>query len=213
MKRTIGILLMALGVIMITCSVVLFVNNQNEDKQAQESTEYYLPQLIDTIKNNTENSTSDVSDDISSDDIEDSDTSKDSSSGTDMTVVYIDGHGFIGYLSIPKLNLELPIMSELDYAKLKISPCRFYGSAKTANLIVGAHNYSRHFGQIGTLNADDEIYVTDMNGEIYRYAVVSIDILQPYEVDILTNEEYDLVLFTCTYGGQTRIAVGCDRIQ
>lgn len=63
------------------------------------------------------------------------------------------------------------------------------------------------------MNAKDEIYVTDMDGVVYKYSVVSIDIIQPYAVDILTNEEYDLVLFTCTYSGKNRITVGCDRVQ
>lgn len=208
MKRFLGIVLMIVGVVSVACSVMLYISNRNEDKQAQELTEYYLPQLIETIRNST-NSESSVQDNVS----DGSQNSNGTVNNNDMPVFYIDEQGFVGYLSIPSLNLELPIMSETDYDKLQMAPCRFYGSAKTDNLIVGAHNYSKHFGEIGNLNAKDEVYVTDMDGVVYKYSVVSIDIIQPYAVDILTNEEYDLVLFTCTYSGKNRIAVGCDRIQ
>ena len=212
MKRFLGIVLMIVGVVSVACSVALYISNQNEDKQAQELTEYYLPQLIETIRNST-NSESSVQDNVSDGVTDGSQNSNGPVNNNDMHVFYIDEQGFVGYLSIPSLNLELPIMSETDYDKLQMAPCRFYGSAKTDNLIVGAHNYSKHFGEIGNLNAKDEVYVTDMDGVVYKYSVVSIDIIQPYAGEILTNEEYDLVLFTCTYSGKNRIAVGCDRIQ
>ena len=33
----------------------------------------------------------------------------------------------------------------------------------------------------------------------------------PTDVDAVKNSGYDLVLYTCTYGGKTRIVVFCDR--
>lgn len=144
MKRFFGIVLMIVGMVSVACSVMLYISNRNEDKQAQELTEYYLPQLIETIKNNTDNSEPSVQDNVSDDVFGDADVSNDTVNNNDMPVFYIDEQGFVGYLSIPSLNLELPIMSETDYQKLQMAPCRFYGSAKTDNLIVGAHNYSKH---------------------------------------------------------------------
>ena len=41
-----------------------------------------------------------------------------------MTEVEIDGNLYIGYISIPALNKELPVMSTWSYPKLKIAPCR-----------------------------------------------------------------------------------------
>ncbi len=40
----------------------------------------------------------------------------------EMTVVEIDGYGYVGVLTIPALELELPVMSEWDAARLKIAP-------------------------------------------------------------------------------------------
>ncbi len=216
MKRFFAIFLMVLGLVLLSGAVYLYISNSTEDQQAQEFTEYYLPQLIETIKNNDSNSSVSDSPDSSNSDIPESETDDVTIPDfydNEMKTVVINGHEFIGYISIPSLNLELPIMAETNYEKLKIAPCRFSGSAKADNLVIGAHNYSRHFGKIGDLRANDEIYFTDMDGNTYKYSVISIEILQPSDADILTNGEYDLTLYTCTYGGRTRITVRCDKTE
>ena len=45
-----------------------------------------------------------------------------------MTEVEIDGNLYIGYLSIPVLELELPVLTDWSYAKLKVAPCHYFGS-------------------------------------------------------------------------------------
>ena len=57
-----------------------------------------------------------------------------------MTEVEINGNLYIGYLSIPALNLELPIMSTWSYPQLQIAPCRYHGgkeeeSTRVASLL------------------------------------------------------------------------------
>lgn len=214
MKRT-GIVLMILGVCLLASAVVLYVNNINENEQAEELTEYYLPKLVESIKTNTSTSPDDISCDTSN--VENEDQSNDMITiipdfyDTEMKVTVVDGYGFVGYLSIPDLELELPILSETDNERLKIAPCLFHGSTKTDDLVIGAHNYSKHFGKIGELEQGASIFFTDMNGSTYEYSVISIEILQPRDADILTNGEFDLTLYTCTYGGRTRLIVRCDR--
>jgi sortase A len=41
--------------------------------------------------------------------------------------------------------------------------------------------------------------------------LVAQDILDPYAVEEMTAGNYDLALFTCTYGGKSRVTVYCDR--
>ena len=129
----------------------------------------------------------------------------------ELTVVEIDGHGYIGYLSIPVLELDLPIMSEWDYEKLKIAPCRQFDSSKTDDLVIAAHNYKRHFGYLAELEAGDAVLFTDMDGTVNTYEVALVDTLNPTEVEAVQNSGYDLVLYTCTYGGKTRVTVFCNR--
>ena len=46
----------------------------------------------------------------------------------EMLTAKVDGYDCIGILSIPVLELELPILTDWSYQKLKIAPCHYYGS-------------------------------------------------------------------------------------
>ena len=48
-------------------------------------------------------------------------------------------------------------------------------------------------------------------GETTEYEVKAVEVLAPSAVEEITSGNYDLTLFTCTYGGRSRIAVNCDR--
>ena len=117
---------------------------------------------------------------------------------------------YIGTLSIPALELSLPVMSQWSYPKLRIAPCRYAGSAYQGNLILSAHNYSSHFGQIGTLQAGDRVTFTDVDGNVFLYSVAEIQILQPGDVEEMLSGGWALTLFTCTLGGRTRVTVRCE---
>lgn len=132
-----------------------------------------------------------------------------SSTGFSMSQTSIGGYEYIGYLSIPALNRELPVMAEWSYPRLRISPCRFSGSIETNDLVIMAHNYSRHFGQISSLQSGDLVVFTDVNGVASIYEVAEVDTLNPTAVEEMTSREWPLTLFTCTYGGQSRITVRC----
>ena len=124
-----------------------------------------------------------------------------------------DNYDYIGILSIPALELELPVMSEWSYARLKIAPCRQYGSAESDDLIIAAHNYKRHFGRLSKLKDGDSVTFTDLQGETYEYAVREIKVLEPTATEEVINSDWDLILYTCTYGGKTRVVVGCERLE
>ena len=64
----------------------------------------------------------------------------------EMPTQEIEGNDYIGVVDIPSLGLSLPVMSEWSYPKLKLAPCRYYGSAYTGCLTIVAHNYHTHFG-------------------------------------------------------------------
>ena len=74
-----------------------------------------------------------------------------------------------------------------------------------------AHNYPKHFGQISDLSIGDSVVFTDMDGNVSNYSVVAKDVLSPTAVKEMTSGDFDLTLFTCTYGGKSRITVYCDR--
>lgn len=128
----------------------------------------------------------------------------------DMPVVQVDGYDYIGTLELPTLGLTLPVMSDWDYPRLKIAPCRYAGSAYQGNLVIAAHNYTNHFGPIKNLKIGDQITFTDSDGNAFSYSVAEIETLDPYDVDDMLSGSWDLTLFTCTIGGQSRITVRCE---
>lgn len=127
----------------------------------------------------------------------------------DMPAIEVDGYRYIGTLTIPPLEKELPIMEEWDYSRMRLSPCRYSGSVYLNNLIICAHNYSSHFGHLDNLQKNDEVIVTDVNGNIFRYKVAQIETLGSRAVEEMTSGDWDLTLFTCTYNGRARVTVRC----
>ncbi len=191
MKRKIAVALMSVGVLFIGIALGFLIYNNLENKKAQESSAMLMESIL---RNLTENESEDVIVDPFDE---------------EMRIKEIDGYGYVGYLSIPALNLDLPVMSEWDYGRLKISPCRYYGSTKTDNLVIAAHNYRFHFGYLGNLKLGDQIIFTDMASERRYYEVDSVELLMPTDVDKVKDTGDDLILYTCTYGGAKRITVRC----
>ena len=82
----------------------------------------------------------------------------------------------------------------------------------TNDLVIAAHNYDRHFGRLKTLQGGESVTFTDMDGIVTSYEVEKVETLKPTAVDEVQNSDYDLVLYTCTLGGKTRVTVFCNRI-
>ena len=131
----------------------------------------------------------------------------------EMPVENIDGIDYIGVLRIPTLELELPIISEWSYQKLKIAPCRYSGSAYQDDLIIAAHNYNSHFGNLKNLREGDTATFTDMDGNVFTYEMVELEILQPTDIEGMESGEWDLTLFTCTIGGSSRVTARFERVE
>ncbi len=127
-----------------------------------------------------------------------------------MPTVEVDGHLYVGFLDIPAIKRTLPVMDTWSYPNLKIAPNRFVGTVYAHDMIICAHNYDRHFGLIKTLKEGDEVTFTDVYGDRFTYEVSEVTILQPTDVDEMTDpDDWDLTLFTCTIGGATRVTVRC----
>lgn len=128
----------------------------------------------------------------------------------DMPETEIDGTKYIGTLEIPKIALDLPVISEWSYQSLKIAPCRYFGSAYLDNMVIAAHNYKSHFREIENLSAGDEVVFTDIDGNRFFYSVAAAEVLPPGAVEEMTSG-WDLTLFTCNSTGTFRVAIRCDK--
>ena len=126
-----------------------------------------------------------------------------------QTVQMADGE-CIGILSIPVLELELPVLTDWSYEKLKKAPCHYYGSCYESDFVIAAHNYTSHFGRLTQLQAGDLVLFTDVAGQTHYYEVVLLETLPPTATEEMITSGFALSLYTCTPGGSNRVTVRCN---
>lgn len=126
--------------------------------------------------------------------------------------VAVKSYDIIGVLSIPAIDIRLPVIARWSYANLKAAPCRYSGSPD-GQMIVLAHNYARHFGHIKDLQIGNTVEFTAVDGTVCSYQVTQTEIVDGKAGlgDITSGSDWDLTLFTCTYGGADRVVVRCVR--
>ena len=197
MRKRAGVLLMIGGLLLMAAAMGLYLYNAQEDRLAGERAEQVMEQMKPSPTPVTMTEVSPTPR-----------PPKDT-----MPVVEIDGNGYIGYVAIPVLEIELPVMADYSYEKLQIAPCCHEGATYSEDLVIAAHNYDKHFGGLKDLAVGDGVTFTDMDGDVYTYEVAVIETVAPTAVKQVLESEYALVLYTCTYGGKTRVAVFCELIQ
>ncbi len=212
-----GRILMTLGSLMILAAMLALVLHFTEESSANDAASRIADTLIAEIAQQTTDTTDPSV--IGAPGAEDSGaeavldptaeirrTLTDPSLATEV----IDGIEYIGYLTIPDLELTLPVVGTYSEEVLKTAPARYSGDGDSYGLVIAAHNYSRHFGRISTLGEGSVIYFTDTGGIVYSFTVTEQQVLAPEDIDGMVNAEYDLTLFTCTPGGADRVTVRCE---
>ena len=136
-----------------------------------------------------------------------------------MPTETVNGYAYIGILDIPSVGVHLPVMHDWDMERLKISACRYTGSYYEDDLVICGHNYAKTFSPIRWTAIGAEVTFTTVDGTVIPYKVSNIETIQPTAVsEMVFNDKnsdsektWDLTLFTCNVGGQTRCAVRCIR--
>ena len=126
-NKIIGNIIIIIGIIILLLAIFFFFYNAYEDYNAGIKSNEMLIDIKKYIKEEKKEE----------DNVNDTTSSK--------TSRYIKGYSYIGYITIPKINIELPIMDDWSYKKLKLSPCRHFGSISEDNLVIVAHAYRNHF--------------------------------------------------------------------
>lgn len=203
MKHKLPGILMAFGGVLIAAAVLLAVHNMRENTAAEENAVKVIPTMQTLISDHSAaESDAAASVDVSTD-----------TDAAEMPTIIIDGYDYIGYLSIPVLELTLPVMSTWDYERLKLAPCRQYGSIYSDDLVIAAHNYKSHFGMLETLEEGAAVYFTDAEGNVTAYTVGLVEKVMPDQVEYVKESDWELTLYTCTLGGQSRIVARCARLR
>lgn len=189
-----GTIWMSIGMLFLIAAFGLTVYNILDNKKAKDASEKVSMQIAEEISIQVEEN-------------KDEEPLYKNHPDIEIPSIELDGNRYIGLLEIPVLNISLPIIKEWSYPNLKIAPCRYEGSAYTGDLIIAAHNYNSHFGGLKTLKPGDEVKFWDVDGNLFAYEVASTEVLGGTAVEDMLSGEWDLTLFTCTYGGRTRVTV------
>ena len=204
-----------MGTALLLSALFLVIHNVLEDRSSGEQAEVILQSLNDEIPEYTEPvTTMPIAENY--DLFAEYEDEPAEPTVPEMETITLDGNAYIGYISIPAIDIELPVLQNWSYPNLKIAPCRYVGNIYENDLIICAHNYTTHFGKIGNLHTDDEIILTDVSGKEWRYSVVNIEQLPGTAVEDIkfgNADDWDLTLFTCTLGGQSRVTVRAVRIE
>ena len=199
--------LMATGLVLLTAAFLLTAHNSAEERRAKEASSSALLQLSDreeaweqsrARREDERPGEQEVPDYILNPDME-------------MPVKTVDGNDYVGVLEIPTLEISLPVMSQWSEERLKISPCRYAGTAYQEGFVIAGHNYRSHFTPLKNLDPGDAVFFTDVDGNVFEYMVAETEKLRPEETAEMLSGDWDLSLFTCTYGGQMRLTVRCIR--
>ncbi len=193
MRKWIGVICVFLGILCILSAIGFVAYNRWEDMNAKDVAQDFLEDVQSII--NEEQSEQPLLND------------------TEMATVEVDGYDCIGILSVPVLDLELPVLTDWSYAKLKKAPCHYYGSYYEKDFVIAAHNYKSHFGRLSKLQAGDIVVFTDVSGTVHYYEVVILETLPKNATKEMITSGFDLSLYTCTPGGSNRVTVRCNVAQ
>lgn len=191
MRKWIGVICVFLGVVCLLSSVGFVAYNRWEDMNAKDIAQDLLENIQSIIK----------------------EKQPEQFLPEEMATVKVDGYDCIGILSVPVLDLELPVLTDWSYAKLKKAPCHYYGTYYEKDFVIAAHNYKSHFGRLSKLQAGDIVVFTDVSGTVHYYEVVILETLPKNATKEMITSGFDLSLYTCTLGGGSRVTVRCNATE
>lgn len=112
-----------------------------------------------------------------------------------MPAMEIDGLNIAGILEVPKYSVKLPLRATWDSGAASALPCRYTGSVYNGTLVIGADGADGQFGCASKMDAGDLLFITDMEGGRYRYAVEKIEHSKSVKDEKLMAGDYDLTVF------------------
>lgn len=117
-------------------------------------------------------------------------------------------------LTIPKLGISYPVLTEESEELLKVSLCKYWGPSpnEVGNYCIVGHNYKsgKMFGKLANAYVGDEVTLKDLSGRTITYSIYNRYVVEPTDVSCtsqLTNGQRELTLITCTDFGKRRLIV------
>lgn len=183
-------------------SILFFIlfNIQNEESKKQEIT---IEKVNSKIYENQLNNN-----------IEEQSTKDAKTVEKEVIETEFKGYKVSSKIYIPKINLETYVLEQYSTQALLTSVTKFYGANpnQIGNFCVAGHNYgpANMFQNLKKLNINDEIYLTDIEGNKMKYIIYDTYTVLPNDTKCLsqkTNGEIELTLITCTFNSEKRIII------
>ncbi len=122
----------------------------------------------------------------------------------------------IGLIEIEALDLKYPIVEGADSGQLAYGIGHIPGTAavgSAGNCVLAGHRGSRHgtyFKYLDRLSEGDTVKITDKEGKVHLYEVVSWEVVGPYDNSVKAQGEgTELTLLTCENSGTMRLIYHC----
>lgn len=193
-KNKVIIILYILLIIAIALLIFVFVKDIYQSYKTEEINNSVLEKLEQEIKINNQENTTEI---------------KDSQVNNNSTV--INNYTVYGKIEISSVGIKYPILEYNDQT-LKNSICTLLNKPidGTGNLCLAGHNTSNGtlFGKLKKVKSGDIVKITNINGEIFRYKIYNITVVQPNDNSLLAFIDNSIVtLITCTNSAKQRLVV------
>lgn len=186
-RKTIGILLMVVGITIICLASYTKYSAYTREKEARQRFE---KQLANLDKDLPENTVKDKEIELNKED-----------------------ENSLGIMLIPKINVKVLIVEGTEVETLKYYVGHFKDTVlpgENGNFAVAGHRnyiYNEMFRDLHMLDGGDEIIVRTKKDE-FKYKVVNSKVVEPTEISVLNQtKEPTITLITCTNSGKQRYVI------
>lgn len=134
--------------------------------------------------------------------------------GSSSGPVKYGGYDVVGTISIPKINIEYPILEKVTTQSIKIAVAYLSGVGinKVGNTVIQGHNYRNglFFSNLVKLKNGDKIYIKDASGTKITYEVYNVFSAEENDSSFYKRDTAglrEITLSTCTDDGKLRTIV------
>ena len=209
------ILVIIVIAVIVGAGVLLYtyvIKPHNKEKEAAQA----IIEFDKTIEKDNNNQQDNNNEEINLDDFANTIDQSKSSGTTGSKKVYYQNFAMLGYITIPKTGVKLPILEETTPKALETSVAILYPSNaqlnEPGNIVIIGHNYrnGKLFSNNKKLSAGDKVIIKDTTGReltspIYQKFEAESNDASFYNRN--TNGVPEITLSTCTDNGKKRTII------